>query len=258
MTPSEQAKKLGLQYVGFGRYEDPKSGQVTYIVQNNRLVPFNKAVKTNSYIQQSGNDFGSLAKDLNPAMQETAQKLMQAYPPEKYDDDELDAIKLYTDTQAPAVSSVLSSLPTGIPANKIQPLTPDDNTPDIIAGLDSALSKSKTPDSMIVYAPLDQSIDLDKVKNLTFKSFRSTTINIESAIQEFDPTQGGGTVLQIEVPKGSKGMYVDDFSTTPGKGEFLLPRSQSIKILAGPNKLVGTYNSPDQVLQVYFYNCILS
>jgi len=29
-----EAKKLGLQYVGFGRYEDPNTQQITHVVQN--------------------------------------------------------------------------------------------------------------------------------------------------------------------------------------------------------------------------------
>ena len=34
-----QAEKLGLTYVGFGRFAD-NQGNVTYMVNNNKLVPF--------------------------------------------------------------------------------------------------------------------------------------------------------------------------------------------------------------------------
>src|SRR5665213_69378 len=110
-TPNEQALKMGLEYVGFGRYEDPKSGQVTYIVQDGKLVPFNKAVKTNSYTAQSGNDFGNLGKQLTPVLQQDIVDLQKAYPPTKYDDDELSAIKQYTDGGHGSVNTVLNSLP---------------------------------------------------------------------------------------------------------------------------------------------------
>lgn len=257
-SPAEQAKNLGLKYVGFGRYEDPKTQQVTYIVQNDRLVPFNKAVKTNSYVQQSGDDFGKLSKELNSGLQDTITKMMTAYKPEKYDDDELEALKQYTDTSYEAVNAVLSSLPPGIPAYKIQPLTPTDNTPDIIQALDRALDKSKLPVPIITYVPLQSGLDLRKAKSIGFKSFRSTTLSLQTALDELGQGSGGGTVLQISMDKGSKGMYVDDFSSTPGKGEFLLPRGSQIKIVDGPNKLVGTYQTADNMLEVYFYNCELS
>jgi len=36
---AKQARKMGLSYVGFGRYADNK-GRVAYTVENDRLVPF--------------------------------------------------------------------------------------------------------------------------------------------------------------------------------------------------------------------------
>lgn len=170
-TPAEQAKSLGLQYVGFGRYEDPRTRQVTHIVQNDRLVPFNKAVKTNSYVQQSGDDFGQLNKQINAGLQDTLTKMMQAYKPEKYDDDELEALKQYTDTSYEAVNAVLSSLPPDIPAYKIQPLTPTDNTPDIVQALDRALDKSKLPAPIIAYVPLQAGLDIKKSQEYKIQVF---------------------------------------------------------------------------------------
>lgn len=255
---AKQAKQLGLNYVGFGRYTDPKTGQVTYIVQNGRLVPFDKAVKTNSYVQQSGDDYGNLAKEQKPVLMQDMADLQKAYKPEKFTDDELDAIKLYTDANHDAVNTRLDSLPTGIMAKQIQPITPDDNTPEIIAAMDSALDKGKTPKDLVLFSTLGGDIDPSKFKpglKLGFKGFRSTTVNMETAINDLDPTLGGGTVFQMNLAKGSKGLYADDFSSTPGQGEFILPRGAKIKITAGPTKMIGTYKSPDNVLDVMFYTC---
>lgn len=253
--PAAQAKSLGLQYVGFGRYEDPHTQQVTHIVQNNKLVPFSKAVRTNDYATQNGNDFGNLAKQLKPALQQDIIDLNKSAPPTKYNDDELSAIKSYTDANYAAVNSVLNNLPAGIKAHQIQPLTPDDNTPELIKHLDSALNKTKTPKDLTVYSIISDDLPVKPNQQLKFKGFRSTTLNIETAISQLDPTHGGGTLLQIHAPKGTKGMLADNFSSTPGQSEFILPRGSGLKVLNGPTKTVGTYQTPDNPLDVYLYNC---
>lgn len=44
---SKQARKLGLTYMGFGRYADNK-GQIAYIVDNDRLVPYKRREEVQS------------------------------------------------------------------------------------------------------------------------------------------------------------------------------------------------------------------
>jgi hypothetical protein len=66
---SKQAKQLGLTYVGFGRYEDPKTRQITHIVQNDRLVPFSKAVKTNTFHQSNASRNRSSISYINESLQ---------------------------------------------------------------------------------------------------------------------------------------------------------------------------------------------
>ena len=256
--PAAQAKSLGLQYVGFGRYEDPHTQQVTHIVQDGKLVPFNKAVRTNTYVAQSGNDFGNLAKQLKPIVGQDMMDLNKAYQPTKYTNDELSALKSYTDANYASVNAVLNSLPTGIKADKIQPLTPDDHTPELVKSLDSALHKSKTPKDVTAYSIVSDNLSTDHLTPgsiVKFKGFRSTTLNIETAISQVDPTHGGGTLFQMHIPKGSKGMLADNFSSTPGQGEFILPRGSKVKVVSGPTKMVGTYQSPDNTLDMYIYNC---
>lgn len=251
---SAQAKQLGLTYVGFGRYEDPTTQQVTYIVQNGRLVPFSKAVRTNSYQQQSGNDFAGLTKVLAPQVQQIQAFLTASYPAEKYDDPELDAIKYYTGIGAAEINSRLYSLPTGILANQIEPTGPGDNIPQFIAGLDSALNRGKTKDNILTYAILSQAFTPDMIKSgstVVFKGYRSTTIDL-SYLTSYPQNS---TILQILIPKGSKGMYVDDYSSSPGESEFLLPRGSQVTITAGPSKLKGTMDNT--MVEVLYYDAQL-
>jgi hypothetical protein len=46
---AKQAQELGLNYVGFGRYEDPKTGKISHIVKNDNLEPFNAKAHPTGY-----------------------------------------------------------------------------------------------------------------------------------------------------------------------------------------------------------------
>jgi len=265
-TSSQQAKKLGLVYVGFGRYEDPKVGQITHIVQNDRLIPFNKAVKSNSFKSTSADDYGEYTKNLKPEFEQTHNDLINHYVPEKYDEDELAAIESYTGEDYLDINDKLYSLPAGIPGNQIEPEFSDDDLPSKIAALDSALDKSTTPKEFLAYISLGSSYSLEDFapgQTLRFKGYRSTTINPGIALNFGENTQGqnkrGQTIIiQVLVKRGAKGMYVDDYSATPGEGEFLLPRGSSIKLTAGPNKLVGSNGYTGEMnRQVIFFNAEL-
>jgi hypothetical protein len=252
---SAQAKKLGLTYVGFGRYTD-NTGQVSYIVQDDKLIPFSKAVKSNSFKQLSGDDFGSYTGAMKPQIDQANQDLTSFYPPENYDDAELDAIKTYTEGSYYDINEKLASLPRGIAANKIQPEFDGDTRPQMIASLDSALAKSKTPIDILTYAGLNSDFDPTSLvagSTFAFKGFRSTSLN-PSNIFNGDTVM----VMQIRAKAGSKGMYLDDFSATPGDQEFLLPRGSKIKILSGPSKMVGSNAATqDSNKQILYFDCQL-
>lgn len=258
---AKQAASMGLRYVGFGRYEDPNTRQVTYIVQNDKLVPFSRAVRTNTYQSHSADDFGTYLNALATDLDKTVGALVKAYSPDKYSDDELDAIKQFTDTAYYNVSSLLNKLPLGIMAKQIMPLNISDETPKLIEAMDSATEKTSLPVELISYVSLSQDIDTNQLaagSKMGFKSYRSCSINLSTMLDQYTNSgSGGGTVLQILHPKGSKGLYADDFSANPGEGEFILPRSSVIQVLSGPNKLSGTYMSADNNLDIHFYNCKL-
>jgi hypothetical protein len=258
---AQEAASLGLQYVGFGRYEDPNSGQVTHIVQNDKLVPFSRALRTNTYQTHSSDDFGTYLNALAPDLDKDLSQLSKAFTPEKYSDEELDAIKKYTDTSYYNVSNVLNKLPMGIIGKQIQPANVSDDTPKLIEAMDSAMDRTKVPSDIIGYVSIGQSIDTNQIgagRKIGFKSYRSTTLAMNTLLDQYTKSgSGGGVVLQVLIPKGSSGLYADDFSANPGEREFILPRSSSIEVLSGPNKLSGTYMSADNNLEVHFYNCKL-
>jgi len=258
---AQEAASLGLQYVGFGRYEDPNSGQVTHIVQNDKLVPFSRAIRTNTYQTHSADDFGTYLNALAPDLDKDLSQLSKAFTPEKYSDEELDAIKKYTDTSYYNVSNVLNKLPMGIIGKQIQPANVSDDTPKLIEAMDSAMDRTKVPSDIIGYVSIGQSIDTNQIgagRKIGFKSYRSTTLAMNTLLDQYTKSgSGGGVVLQVLIPKGSSGLYADDFSANPGEREFILPRSSSIEVLSGPNKLSGTYMSADNNLEVHFYNCKL-
>jgi predicted metallo-beta-lactamase superfamily hydrolase len=117
------------------------------------------------------------------------------------------------------------------------------------------------PSDIIGYISISQDIDTNQIgagRKIGFKSYRSTTLAMNTLLDQYTNSgSGGGVVLQVLIPKGSSGLYADDFSANPGEREFILPRSSSIEILSGPNKLSGTYMSADNNLEVHFFNCKL-
>lgn len=246
-SPSAQeAKRLGLVYVGFGRYENPQSQQVTHIVQDDKLVPFNKALKTNKFKKASSDDFGSYAKNLKPDIDQIHESLIDHYAPENYDEYELAAVEMYTGPEYLDINEKLYSLPTGVPADQIEAEYDGDEIPSTIAALDSALNKTKTPIEFLTYISLSNSYNIEDFANgkkFRFKGYRSTSLDPNIAINfgaKGSSDKKRMMVMQLLVKKGSKGMYVDDFSSTPGEGEFLLPRGSSVQITGGPNKIVGS------------------
>jgi len=259
---AKQAKQLGLVYVGFGRYEDQQTGQITHIVQNDRLVPFSKAVKTNAFQQQSGDDYGSYVKAMRPEIDQISVTLTNHYKPENYSNEELDAIQMYTGSAYNDVNRKLISLPTGIDAKEIQPTSPDDYVPTIISNLDTAIAKSKSPIDFTVYTGLGGNYDPTTFapgQEMSFKSYRSTSLNPNIVLNNISRDGNESVALfQIQVQKDTTGLYASDFSQTADESEYIIPRGSKIRIIDGPSRSVGSNQyTNEQNLQVRYFNCIL-
>jgi hypothetical protein len=258
-----QAKKMGLVYVGFGRYEDPKTNQITHVVLNDRLVPYKRAAKTNQFKERGTNDMRVYTNSQAPLTQQIHEKLRKHYSPEKYKDEELDAIHTYTNLGYLDINERLSQVPSSVPASKIEPMHLDDPMPDVIKNLDSALNKSRSPINHMVYTTLSPDIDISAFKPgsaFSFRGYRDCSINMETVlpVEAADPNvRQSVIVLQIEVKKNVKGMYIADYSAIPEDGEFLFPRGTKIEIVDGPNKIVGSDQLTGALnMEILYFSCI--
>lgn len=252
-----QAQQLGLVYVGFGRYEDPNTKQVTHIVQNDQLVPFRKAVKTNEYKTQQSDDYGNFSNAISPEAQQTVDVLTQTYGPNFYDENEIAAIEDFSSQSYSDVNDLLSNFPANIPVKQIMPESADDNRTDIIAALDSAMKRVRSPVEFITYTKLGSDTDKSQIipgTQFKFKGFRNTTISLGTLLSQSDPSQ---TVLQIRVKKNSRGIFTGQFSPTPEEAEFILPRGTKVEVISGPTKLVGSDGqSGGTNREIYYYDCV--
>ena len=265
-TPADKdAQKKKLVHVGFGRYTDKKTGQVTHIVQNDKLVPFNRAVKTNTFQTNNMDDYGKYGAIMAPQIQQLHDFLTQQYSPDKYDDAELDAIYNYTNDAYADLNSRLASIPIGTPANKIEKTAPDDSIPEFVATLDSAMKRVRVPIDFLTYTSLSGDYNIMNFapgQTFKFKSFRNTSINLNTvmnAVQAPQTSMAGRPqiiILQLFVPKNSKGIYAADFSANAQDGEFILPRGTTVQVMNGPSNLVGSdAMSQNMNLEVVYLDC---
>jgi hypothetical protein len=258
---STEAKRLGLVYAGFGRYKNPETGQVTHIIQNDKLIPFNKAIKTNTFNAVSGDDIGDYTKNMKPQTDQTHASLIDYYGSDNYDEKELSAIESFS-ADPETINRKLMSLPSMVPADQLQMDSAQDTVPGLVAALDSCMNKVGAPDDFLIYVGLDSSFDIATLKlgsKIRFKTFRSGSLDPSVVLDELagqDPsTTKQAKILQILVKKDAMGMYIDDYSTQPGQGEFVLPRGAVIKITSDPNKLVGSNRSVGALSQeILFIN----
>jgi len=261
---AKQANSLGLKYVGFGRYVDPKTNQLTHIVQNEKLVPFNRAVRTNTFKTQNADDYGTYNAMIAPEVEQLHQFLVQTYTPEKYDDKELDAIYAFTSDAYYDLNNRLSSIPSDVPANKIERTSPDDTMPEMIASLDSAMKKIRVPQDFLTYTKLSSDFDANNLQPgaaFKFRGYRDTTINLNSLLSQSQQDVGASgrnqvVLLQVLVKKNSRGIYASDFSSNADDFEFIFPRGAKVEVVNGPLNLVGSdANSGSMNLEVLYFDC---
>lgn len=265
---AQQAAKMGLQYVGFGRYTDPKSGQVTHIVQDERLVPFKRAVRTNTFKNDSSDDYGLLSAIYQPQTDELNNALKSSFPPNKYSDQELKSLYQFTNGRYAEINNRLCNLPSGVSAKEIEPTTPDDDLPDLIVDLDNIMKKSRAPGDFIAYCRLSSDIDPYSIQpgsKFSFKGFRSITTSLNNTVNDQDAavqTSPAGRemipIMQIRVRKNNRGIYASDYSPNADENEFILPRGTQIHIHDGPKTLVGS-SAQRQIMsqEVAYFDCTI-
>ena len=273
---AREARKMGLTYMGFGRYADRK-GRLAYIVHNDRLVPYKseddvtdmygKAISAqanepvakkniapgtkvgpskseimrkeadfhNKVLRSRSSEDRKIMKELNADARAVDRELFKFYKPGLFDSTEIDAIQNYTGDGYQAINRYLYK-------GHDDGATPDDDAylTNTINALDSAFEETSAPFDYTVYSGLSSRYNPDKFQingEYIFRGYVSTSLDFDTAIGGFADV--GDTeqpvVLQIEIKKGQKSIYLDAISDNSGERETLLPRGSKIKVVSGPH-----------------------
>ncbi len=281
---SKEARRLGLTYMGFGRYADSK-GRIAYTVDNDRLVPYKheeeiqsmygKAEgtanpnKSRELFAQADNHRKILTKRtkeddkiLRKKGQEALalnKELYKFYKPGMYSDEEIQAIEDYTAESFGPVNRFLykGHDPDTEPEDA-------DAIENMIEALDSAFEETQAPFAYSVYTGLSERYRAEKIKpggEYIFRGYLSTSIDFNTAIGGFTDSDWGNkkpVVLQIEISKGQKSIYVDPLSSNSGELETMLPRGSRIKIVSGPHQMdYGILNPEADPVMINLFHCVL-
>ncbi len=256
---SKQARQLGLTYMGFGRYADNK-GQIAYIVDNDRLVPFKrredvqsmyaktvtaaapqKSDKTkeaefyNSALNRRDKEDSKILKTKDREVLAVNKELSKYYSPDMFDENEYNAIAAYassTDDTALAVNRYLyKGHDQGIDDASAAYIE------DIVNNLDSAFEETQAPFPYSVYTGLSGRYNPDKIAQegeYVFRGYVSASLNYGMALDE---SGENSVVLQIELSQGQRSIYLDSLGVNAGEMEVMLPRGSKVKVISGPHSL---------------------
>jgi hypothetical protein len=261
---ARQARKMGLTYIGFGRYTD-KKGRIAYIVDHDRLVPYKNSEEINDLYykaddtenEEKRNQLYKVAdttsderkkrfqkdreviKAKKTEIKQTAQSLKSLYNPNLFTYDELDAIDEYTNNGYEDINRYLyKGHDEGADYKK------DQYVQSYIRQLDSAFEATTAPFNYNIYSGLSSRYKASKIKageEYIFRGYVSGSIDYDVAIDSFSAAGNGdnkeGVVLQIEVGKGQRSIYVDGVSQNSGELETMLPRGSRLRIISGPHTI---------------------
>jgi hypothetical protein len=211
-STAAQAEKLGLKYIGFGRYGDDK-GKVTHIVKNKKLVAVAQknddvlkgAVKYDpSHVDKDLEAFSKKTKKLPHDKNEKNADLDRYY----HDQNRFSAINSYLETREPAKQG-----------DKKQPPT-DKSMKKRVAALDRIISASRTDKNIVVYSGTKTPIK-DSGSIFHTKGFRAASTKIENV------SKASPDVLEIHIPAGKRVKTISDH-------EVLLPRNHHLRIVGDP------------------------
>jgi len=261
-STAKEARKLGLSYVGFGRYAD-STGSVAYVVKNDKLIPFRKSEeilnlhqkKIDSQLKgKSGKEYDQLVNQGVEAQEEVGKRskeytvtktkellkydreLKKLYDQDLFTPEELNALMEYTEQNFQDINSYLYR---GFK---------DDTPPDVanqimseIDTIDSAFEETGAPFDYTVYTGLSDRYDYNKIqpgKDYIFRGYISTSLSYDIATDLFtDSKQEYRTVLELSIREGQKSIYMEGFTNNEGEFETLLPRGTKVQIVSGPHLL---------------------
>lgn len=271
---SRQAKQLGLKYAGFGRYAD-KKGNIAYLVHDDKLVPYKRRDDVSSMyskvldmpdtpkpltakkgiqakpdkkeLAQKNIKFygGVLSKREKADMETLRQKTKEAakykeslynfYSRKNFSQEEQAALEWYTGDGYQYINKYLYK-----GHDEGASYQDDVTVKKAIKNLDSAFEDMEAPFRYTVYTGLSSRYKSDKFKpgsEYVFRGYVSTSLDYETAIDGFSQIgfNDNAVILQVEIKKGQKSIFVDGISANSGEGETLLPRGSRIKVISGPH-----------------------
>lgn len=275
-----EAKKLGLNYIGFARYADD-TGQIAYVVKNNKLVPYvhgnslkklmtNATNDTSNDLEQQNQVANALKttedvkrqdiKILTQTYKDIIEKqkdLEKYYRPEDFTPEELNAIDSFKkDLFGPINTYLYKGFDETTDPNMIS------NIQNNISILDNVFNRSVLPTDMIVYGGLSQRYDPSNFrvdKDYVYRGYCSTSLDFARALDVYAQTkqQGYQILLQINLKKGQKALYTDSLFGEKENREVILPRGSKIKIMSGPNiiddSIVSQYPTGNKIA---LFNCV--
>lgn len=276
---SKQAKELGLTYAGFGRYMD-KGGKIAYTVMNDNLVPYKgkeDIQKGYSVAMTKGDEEALQAADQEVKAYNTIEKQEENYRRQKdkevlkihkellkyynvgmFGEDEIDAIKAYTtDAYIPVNTYLYKGHEPGTDYDTAS------NIVNIIDNIDSAFQETQSPFDYTVYTGLSSRYDpsnFEQGKDYVFRGYVSSSIDYKTALDSF-ATVGNSNkkvLLQIDIQKGQRSIYVDGLSDSEGELETLLPRGSKVRIVSGPH-MVSDHAISDNAsgANIALFHCVL-
>lgn len=256
-----QAEKLGLTYVGFGRFAD-NQGTVTYMVNKNKLVPYenqqdayanyNKASmggnnEKAAELKKQADEYTDILYDRTEAdqkaMSSESQMIMQVdaalkqyYNQSMFDSMEINTILDFITADFEPLNLYLYQ---GFDPGTDQQTA--DNMTQAISELDTLIEDSQAPFNYSVYtclSPRYNPSDIKAGETYLFRGYISTSLDynvcIEAAIKEMQAQSI--TLLQIDLMQGQRSIYTEAF-TESGELETILPRGLKIGIVSGPHSI---------------------
>lgn len=258
---ARQAKRLGLKYFGFGRYGDHE-GKVSYVVQDDKLVPFASGKDLNKKLSKSFEDKDANTKILAAQSISTVKKRRKADEEIiKQDQQKLEKVhRQLSNSSIPldpeeenalawyAMSGYLSI--NQYLYNGHAEGTRYSDSQDLeksIQVLDNLFAKTGAPFDYTTYSGLSDRYnpkDFVVGSDYTFRGFISTSLDYKICITDFTDKpkkkKSGRVILQIEVRQGQPSIYLDPIVkdvTSKDEYESLLPRGSTIRIKSGPHKI---------------------
>ncbi len=96
--------------------------------------------------------------------------------------------------------------------------------------MDGAMNSAPgVPFNLVTHRAMLHTLNLREGQIFEDRAFVSTTVSRRAMSDNFE-SAGGGTVFRINVPRGSRALYVDSISVGQGEKELLLPRGSKFKV----------------------------